>query len=174
MSKVYANGIPLDTISGNVQVISPPHEAVHNGTHFTASWTGTTATSLNTLVITGTAGTGIIHFVAEADGNKAFTFQLWEAPTATGGTAITSYNNARISANTSPVTITKNPTVTTVGTTLLEAHTVGSSNPISRIGGDARHSNEWNLKASTKYLLRATAVSAGTVITTRLPYYYRK
>lgn len=173
MAKVYANGIPLDSISGNIQIIEPSHEAVHSGTHFTATWEGTTGTTLNTLITTGTAGTGIIHFVAEADGNKAFTTKLYEAPSATGGTVVTSYNNNRLSSNASPVSIKKNPTVTTVGT-LLDQQRVGSNSPATKIGGGARHTNEWDLKASTKYLIRHTAVSAGTIIVTRLPYYYRK
>jgi hypothetical protein len=174
MPRGFSNTNPIDTVSGNMLILEPEHGAIHDGVHFTASWSGTTATTLNTLITTGTARSGIIHFAAEADGNKAFTFELWESPTATGGTAVTSYNNSRLSSNTTPITITKNPTITTVGTTLLEAQRVGSSNPASRIGGGAKHSNEWVLKASTKYLLQVTAVSAGTIVITRMPYYYRK
>ena len=170
----YIDKIPIDIKSGNVLILEPTHGAIHDGVNFNATFAGTTSTSMNMMVTTGTAGSGYIHFTASVEANKAFTFNFCEAPTATGGTAITSYNHLRSSAVTSPVTVTKNPTVTTIGTTILESHIVGATNPASKVGGGAEHKNEWLLKPSTKYLLNVVDATATTAVIIAANYYYRK
>lgn len=169
----YIDKVPIDVKSGNVLILESTHGAVHDGVNYNVTFSGTTSTSMNMMVTTGTAGSGYIHFTASAEANKAFTFNFCEAPTATGGTALTSYNHNRNNTTASPVTVTKNPTVTTIGTTILEAHIVGATNPASKIGGGSSHKIEWLLKPSTKYLLNVVAATATTAVIIAANYYYR-
>lgn len=169
---------PTEAISKSLKIIDPVHGVIHDGTHFTACHQVSvgTGTAVTVLIKTPLATTGkYIHFVANVESNKEITWELSEAPNASGGTALASNNNNRLTANTDPVVLTHTCTYTSSGT-ILESHTAGSGTgvpSVSKTGGGTEARNEWLLKPDTFYLVRAIAKNADTVINIVLPYYYR-
>ena len=170
--------MPIDPISGNRLILEPEHGAIHAGTHFTITYPRlvSSAASVSSVFFTtpATSASKYIHFVCGIESDKAATWTLSEGATASGGSALTSYNNHRDNANTSGVVAVGTPTITTVGT-ILETHIIGTAgNPNSVTGGGADARNEWLLKPATSYLIQitVTAVTTNTVI--NIPYYYRE
>jgi hypothetical protein len=169
--------LPVDPISGNRLIIEPEHGAIHDGVHFTLDYykelvsVGSTSTVMFTSPATATSQ--FIHFVCGVEADKAIDWYLHEGTTASGGSAITAYNNHRTSTNTNPVTIVANPIVTSNGT-ILEQHIAGSaSTPQSNTGGGVVARNEWLLKPATNYLIRVVGTVATTKSVINAPYYYR-
>lgn len=167
--------IPRDSISGNVKIIDPVHEVVHQGKHFTATHLVKvgTGTAVSVMMTTPAASVGYIHFVCSVSADKLVTWTLSEAPSATGGSALVALNNDRNSSTANPTTLAHTVTYTSAGT-IMETHIVGSaSTPQSKTGGLAEARNEWILKPSTKYLIYAIAAEADTNVKINLPFYYR-
>ena len=170
--------LPQDLTSGNVLIIEPEHGVIHEGAHYTVSYDTTVAGSgsVTSLLITTPAASEdkYLHFVCSVNADKKVIWTLSEAPEATAGSVLTSYNNNRaMTSSTSPATVTANPTITSVGT-VLETHIVGSaSTNQSKVGGNANARNEWVLAAATKYLLRVVTTEATTEVDMTIPYYYR-
>jgi hypothetical protein len=89
-------------------------------------------------------------FTVEAD--KGIYWVIGEAPNATGGSAITVYNNDRASATTSGSVFLGNTTYTSSGT-ILTQHVTGANGAPSI---DANARNEFLLKSNTNYLVYVT------------------
>ena len=172
------NVYPQDGLSGNIKTIDPVHCMIHDGVHFTASHQVTigTATAATVLFQTPASSQSMtIHFVCGVEADKEVTWTLSEAPNASGGSALVSYNNNRKSDITSPATLTHTPTYVSSGT-VLESHVAGSgtgSPASSKVGGESENRNEWDLKNDTLYLIRVAALNATTIVNIVIPYYYR-
>jgi hypothetical protein len=169
--------LPIDPISGNRLIIEPEHGAIHDGVHFTLDYykdlgsVGSTSTVMFTAPATAT--NQYIHFVCGVESDKAVDWYLYEGTSASGGSAITAYNNHRLSENLNPVTIVANPIVTSNGT-ILERHIAGSaSTPQSNTGGGVVARNEWLFKPATNYMVMIVASTATTKSVINAPYYYR-
>jgi hypothetical protein len=166
--------LPIDGISGNQLVLEPEHGAIHGGTHYVATlYDADLDSSSMSVMITTPVNSTYIHFIADVEANNSGVWTFSEAPNATGGTAMVSYNNKRTETTASPATITSNPTITSVGT-VLDRFIIGADGPGSNgSGGAVGHRNEWLLAPETKYLVQFTADNDNTKVVIRMPYYYR-
>ena len=145
-------------VSGSLVTIDVVHYHIHQGKHFFIDdWAAVSGagTIFDLLLITG--GTKYVHFRREFEAQDAFTFELYEAPTTSGGTGITIYNNNRISATAATVTAVSAPTVTALGT-LLQRDQLSAG---SKVGGGSVQGEDLILKQSTKYLFRFTKTNSG-------------
>jgi hypothetical protein len=169
--------LPQDPVSGNVRIIEPEHDVIHAGVHFTLDYYKLIGSvgSTSSVMITAPAlaEQKFIHFVCGVEADKAIDWYFYEDTSASGGSAITAYNNHRNSTNTNPVTIVANPIITSNGT-LLEQHIAGSaSTPQSNTGGGVIARNEWVLKPATNYMIIIVGTTATTKTVINAPYYYR-
>jgi len=162
--------LPLD--SGSRRTIEHAHHEIHEGNHFsfTRSKTMDTVTA-NTVTITAPASaSGFIHLIADIESTGAASWTFSEAPEASAGSALSSYNNKRNSATTDPTTIAGGVVWTSAGT-ILQTHYIGSTNPRSNLGGVNQGRMEWILNPSTKYGFRVANVAATCYSTINLYYY---
>lgn len=127
------------------------HHYLHQGQMYSYA-TSTTVAGSTTIyfLITAPAST-ISHFKWSASATQTSSAQFYEDATAGGGTALSTRNRNRNSSATSSVALASSPTVTTDGT-LLSAHSLVAS---KREGGELQN-DEWELKYSTKYLIKLT------------------
>lgn len=170
--------LPIDEVSGNRDIIEAEHGRIHKGAHFTLDYykllasVGSTSTVMFTSPATSTSQ--YIHFVCGVEADKAVDWYLYEGTSASGGSAITAYNNHRFSENSNPVTIVANPVVTSNGT-ILEQHIAGSATtPQANTGGGVVARNEWVWKPATNYMVMIVASTATTKSVINAPYYYRE
>lgn len=165
---------PVDQFSGCRKILDTEHATIHDGIHFTAIYTETVSTTVVTVLISTPASSTnkYIHFLCGVETDKAVSWTFSEAPNASGGTSIVSYNNNRTSSITDPVTLTSGVTYVSSGT-VLETHIMGSNNPTTKLGGNTNSRNEWLLKQNTLYLIRVVPTTAASIINVILPYYYR-
>ena len=103
--------------------------------------------------------------------NLAGVLTFAENPTINvAGTALTVFNNDRNSASVSTLTAKYDTTLTAEGT-LLSTIIIGTSNPKTQIGGNARMSAEWILKANEDYALAFTADNNSTIVSMVAEFY---
>ena len=152
--------VVIHPLSGFGICTTPPEaRSLNEGLSFIANISGTQAAASSTLSILATnPATGVHHLVVECESKKAGTFTLSESPnaTATGSSAITAANLNRRSSNTNTLTVVGNGTYTSSGT-VLETHVIGSTS------GPNIRTQEYILKASTKYLARFVAAGTTTL-----------
>jgi hypothetical protein len=145
-----------DILNGQV-TLSGPHYRVHEGKSFMASYRtpdGSNVVDNGYLDIVLMPVTGVnAHLTFEAAaGNNAELF-FYEGPTTTGGTVITPRNMNRTFSDQTHMYIKHTPSVTTLGTLLLNAVRTFGTMPFGA-GGTARDDTEFICAAATKYLLR--------------------
>lgn len=156
----------FDEVTGAALTIDIVHHEVHEGEMFHAAYTnGSVSNTANADFQLTTGADKEAHSTFEVFAGGQVTVYLYEAPTTSGGTAIAAYNMKRISTNTPTATCVHTPTVSSVGTVPLVNGRIlpGGTSPTTRVGGGLRVGVEWILKPSTKYLLRATNTSGGTI-----------
>lgn len=149
--------------------IDTEHDKVHLGLLFNFSHT----VNLNNGVsrrISFTTGTQTEHTVFYLLADYQMQFTVYEGSTTTDGTTITELNHSRSSANTSLCTVAQVTTFTTAGTTMFGPLIFGST------GGSAAsliipRTNEWILKASTKYVFELTSLQNNNDITLVVDHY---
>jgi hypothetical protein len=154
---------PTDKYGGRITVDSP-HAVNHSGRHWEASHTVSvgTATAASILITNGSYDS---HFVFAVMATNAVTYAFSEAPNASGGTPVVSYNNNRPHGiGSSPITVTHTPTYVSSGTVLqnFAVGTAGLGNSTGGGAGEAR--NEWILDPGVLYLVRVTALNAATTV----------
>jgi hypothetical protein len=164
--------LPLDDRSGARVCIDYPHHEIHEGNHYTVAYSKTiNSGSVSSIMITTSAlSSGVVHLVAISESSLAGTWLFAEGTSASVGSALTVFNNNRISANTSGTVIVGSPTVTTVGTTL-ETHVIGADSGASRTGGTAENRGEWILSASTSYIIQFTSSAASNPVNLMFSFY---
>jgi hypothetical protein len=138
-----------------------PHQQIHFGNHYEIqNWEDVTGagTSFDIRITTPDTAT-YSHFVFHFQTEDEFTTTLYEGAAVSGGTAVGIYNSNRNSSNTSGLTITTGPTVTSVGTQIRSWKTgAGTGNQ----GTSTNGRNEIILKRNTSYLFRFTRAVSGT------------
>ncbi len=149
-----------DTYNCAFVSIDKAHHMVHAGQSFTVSHTADVAGAgtLDFLIVAPNTSARA-HITAEVDVELETDMKLYEAVTATAGTALPAYNRDRNSAKTATVVITHTPSNITEGTTIIRANHMGSG---KSYGGGERATHEFILKQNTKYLLRFKNESANT------------
>jgi hypothetical protein len=164
--------LPLDDRSGARVCIEYPHHEIHEGNFFTVAYSKTiNSGSVTSIMITTSAlSAGVVHFIAQVEASLAGTWIFAESTSASVGSALTAYNNNRLSSNTSGTVIVGSPTITTTGTTL-ETHVVGTDAPSTRTGGSSDSRGEWILAASTSYIVHFTSSAASNATNLVLSFY---
>jgi hypothetical protein len=143
----------LDTITHSLQYVDYAHHEIHSGSSFTVCHTADIGNGANMDVqITTPNTTTWAHLVYEFEGESEFDFNIYEAPTTTGGTTLDIFNRNRNSAATSTLSAVHTPSVSGTGTRINCFH-AGSG---KTIGGGDRGTHEFILKQNTKYLFRIT------------------
>jgi len=166
--------LPIDTRSGARKQIDLTHSKIHDGKHFTLSYNKTlSAGSAITVMFTSpaTAVGTIVHFVGGVESPKSGVWTFSEAPEASAGSALTAYNNNRLSSNTSPLTCAGTVAWTSSGS-VFETHFLGTASPASTVGGDRTSRQEYILNYGTKYLIRFIADAATTNTVINASFYY--
>lgn len=144
----------LDFTTNAVNTVDYAHHEIHGGKHFfVKNWIDlTNGQVLDFLFVTADTlawAHMIVHFNFQAEANVAI---YEDTVVSANGTAVTSYNRNRNSANVAGALVYSTPTVTSVGT-LLSAYKAGSG---KAVGGEARGSAELVLKQNSQYLIRVT------------------
>lgn len=158
---------PFDETTGAALVIDTVHHEVHEGEMYHASHTnGSVANGANLDVLLVTGATVETHASWEVFAGGQVRIYLYEAPTTSAnGTALTIYNMKRDSLNTPEALFYHTPTVSATGSVALVNGRIlpGGTSPTTRVGGGIRSGAEWILAPGTKYLLRVTNTSGGTI-----------
>jgi hypothetical protein len=136
-----------------------PEAKVESGLVFTATHTVSVGTGTAVSVLLTVPSTDEYDFRAEVQASNTVAWTLSEAPGASGGSAITAYNNARASTETLGATVTHTATYVSSGT-VLENHAAAA--------GVQGLSGWWKAAASTLYLVRGVAANAGTTVNVNL------
>lgn len=156
---------PFDATTGAALVMETVHHEVHEGEMFHAAYTNGSVANGANLDLQLTTGAKEAHTTWEVFAGGQVTVSLYEAPTTSGGTAVTAYNLKRSSTNTPTGAVAHTPTVTATGTvTLVNGRILpGGNSPQTRVGGGIRSGAEWILKPATKYLMRVNNSSGSTI-----------
>lgn len=159
--KVDSNGnivcAQLDSSSGLLTIISDIHSKIHDGKFFTSSVLADDVADGSSLDLVLTANASYnVHARITYTAEKKSHFRLYEAPTTSGGSAVSIFDKNRDSANSSNATLVSGPTVSNVGN-LRFTHLVPAGTGRHSSGGAGTSGyEEWVLKANTKYLMRLT------------------
>jgi len=149
-----AQPLRLDKATNTIQTMSYEHHEIHAGSAFTISYSADIANGANLdLLIVTPDTTKWAHLTYDLDVELESDINIYEAATATAGSAIVAYNRDRNSATTATVVVTSTPTSITTGTTIIRSYHLGSGRSS---GGGERGTHEFILKQNTKYLFRIT------------------
>jgi hypothetical protein len=154
---------PKDSRVDGIIVIDEAHSKQHASKHFNATYyaVGSPSTAVSVLLTTPpsiASGGNIMHTLFTVEADKGIYWIVGEAPNATGGSAITVYNNDRASLVTSGSVFLGNTTWTSSGT-ILTQHVTGANGAPSI---DANARNEFLLVPNTKYLVYVIPTSTTT------------
>ena len=159
---------------GAQATIEYAHYKLHAGKHFVLSNTITGIGAGVSKYWRITAGASLApHLVTDLSATLAGTFTLYEAPTLNAGapgTAYTPINSNRNSLTAATASCAYNEGVTADGTQLWSVDVGAASGPV-RIGGGSSSRNEVILRLSTIYVVRFTAIGAGTSATCNMMWY---
>lgn len=163
--------LPLDAHGARTTIDSVHHE-IHEGDHYTAFLYDGEVDSTSTLsVLITVPAAGEMHLVGLVKSSLGGSFTWSEAPNASGGSAITPYNNNRQSTNAATLVVTSNPTFVSAGTVLLQTDVGATGNPTQAAGGNFAARQEWILAQSTLYLLRFVSATNDAKVTLILEWY---
>lgn len=151
-------------------------DAIYNGIGFDVSGTGTIASgaSASFMAIVGDTSLHFHGFEIKSSAGLV-TVELFEAPTTSAnGTAKTPLNKNRNSTTVSKTLVYMNPTITANGTLLATRQILQVGGGAHIEGGEASISSEWILKPNTKYIIKITNSSGGSINFSSSFYYYEK
>ena len=150
----------IDASTQAQTTIDYEHHEIHSGSSYTADREVNLANgaSMDILLITPNT-TKWAHLIYEIEAQAEMQFYIYEAPTATAGTAMTIINRNRNVTNPATVTLSHTPTGITPGTTIIRKYHMGAG---KAFGGGARSAHEFVLKQNTKYLIRMTNLTVTT------------
>ncbi len=145
--------------------ISGDHAYIHKGRGYVAAGSATVNTGAETtlLLTTPASSSAYVHYRPStvASVSSPVTVTLYEAPTATGGSAGTPTNRNRNSDRAATV-VYKYGASYSSGGTVLDISSVGSGgNPVSRSGGASGQDLEFVLKPETTYAIRIVNPAGG-------------
>lgn len=168
-SDVHTSRTSLNFSDKGVAVIATDHRHLHDGTSFHASGQTTKNNGQTYVLHLITPSSGEVHLVWQVRASGEANVKFYETPTKTnnGTTLATSVvNRNRGSSTATTLALYHTPTTSNVGTLLTQQH-FGSG----RTPGVARGASEWELKASTSYLLILTSEAASNDISWMLDWY---
>lgn len=155
--------IKLDGSTQDIQVVEHEHAEIHSGDHYNycdyalAQGLG----AIIEFVFTTPNTTLWTHLVFEVFSSTGATIELYEGTTTVaGGTTITPRNNNRNSANTSSITLIKDPASIGGDGTRAAGFLAGAG----RTAGVVIRDREYVLKQNEAYLVRVTSLAASNNI----------
>lgn len=156
-----------DGLTDAMAGVSYEHHEIHEGSHFVASFVGAplaASTSSSVLILTGAKS---LHLTGNINSDQAGRVMFYEGCTVSGnGTTLPSYNNNRLSANSSTSQFFTGPTVVTTGSEIFTEFSGGR-----RATGFIDRSREFVLKANEKYLFRYQSDVASNTASAVLEWY---
>lgn len=153
----------LDDSTNSIQTIEYEHHEIHSGSHYNYCDYSLNESSgaIIEFVMTTPNTTKWVHLAFEVSSSEGATIELYEGTTGvTGGTTITPRNNNRNSANTSDVTLVKDPSAITSDGIRASGYLAGGG----RTAGFAERDREFVLKQNTAYLVRITSLAVSNDI----------
>ncbi|MCF7861162.1 hypothetical protein K9M79_02865 [Candidatus Woesearchaeota archaeon] len=154
----------IDSSTETLQTINYEHHEIHSGSHYNyCDYDITPLGSGDTIefILTTPDTTTWTHFSFQVFSSTGATIELYEGASGiTGGTAITPRNNNRNHADSSTITLLKDPTAITSDGTRAAGFLAGAN----RDGGSIERDKENVLKQNTIYLLRITSLAASNNI----------
>ena len=159
----------LDSSTHSAQIVDYEHHEIHSGSHYFVAGqeTEASAATIEFIVVTPDS-TSWSHMTFEIVGSGDTTFAIYEGASGiTGGSSTTPLNNNRNSANTSGLTLTKDPTSITSDGTLIYEQRVGSNRQAGLLG----RGQEIILKQDETYLFRVTSNAASNNISYKAEWY---
>jgi hypothetical protein len=156
-----------ELLKGADQVaIEYEHWKVHDGQVFNFSFANSLAGAAvqDILIVVGAKQP---HIKIAVSAEAALKVQFYEsavvATTTSYGTTISAYNMTRDATNTPTTAFFLCAAATIAASTLLDTVIIGTTGtPTTRVGGEAAHKVEWELKTSTLYAIRMTNLASGT------------
>ena len=174
--------VRIDASTNTLQTIEYEHHEIHSGSSFTCGHSETAPTDTNDRTVIGfltPGGTKYLHITVSASATAISVARIREAPdyTADSGTTLPIYNRNRVgSPNESIVLdISQNPDTANSatywehddanlpsenGTIIAEIPLGSATSPVKSVGGTARATQEWVLKASTFYTFEVKSLDA--------------
>ena len=154
----------LTDIDGANVGIEHSHYEVHKGRMFVTTHKFSSVADSGTgeiLVVCDNSWNPHIDLMIYCDGKHEI--DIFEQPTVTSnGTAVSSPNMDRRSANTTNTNFYHTPTTTADGTQILNLIGGGGSSVFTRVGGEAKLGSEFIFKEGYTYLIRITNNSGNT------------
>jgi len=150
----------IDRATETLQIITYEHHEIHAGSHFyICSFETLDDGDSADFAVTTPNTAKWAHMTFQVEGTSQTEFYIYEGSAVTGGTATTPLNNDRNSANTSDLTIAKNPTVNTLGTMIYSQSKglVGATPSKADSEGVVTREREIILKQNTTYIFRITS-----------------
>jgi len=150
--------VQMDAVTNALISIAQEHHEIHEGAHYFYADYALSQSSGSTreFVLTTPNNTKWIHLVWSVYAGDGATVELYkDASGITGGTSITPVNNNGNSANTSGVTLVKDPTSITSDGNRAAGYLAGAG----RVAGDTKRTNEIMLEQNTIYLVRITSLA---------------
>lgn len=146
------------------------HAKIHGGESFVATHSVSvgTATAVSVLITPPMSERIHLDYSVEATNSGTWTFS--EAPGASGGSALVSFNRDRDSSNSSGVLISHTVTYASSGT-VMESHCIGTAGHGDSSGGSGQSRHEFVLSTTKQYLLRFVAFNAATNVAVNLSFY---
>ena len=156
------NDIEIDEDIGGLLVTPIEHNLVRDGVVFS---------TFHSFLLTAAATSKWLHlkipvthnchirwrFMSEAK----IDYYIYENPTLTNdGTAISTFDMNRVTANTANVLVYHTPTITNVGT-MIDNGMIGTSGFLFDSGGSVSQMEDWILKGNESYLIGANNNDAG-------------
>ena len=167
----YGNDVDsiLDGNTNAVKMISYEHHEIHDGSSFTTDFSVDLANGASMDVqLTTPNTTAWAHMIYTCYTEAEAEFNLYEAPTTTGGTGLVEQNRDRNSATAATVVAVHTPSVSGTGTLIRTKH-YGTG---KTQGGQVHETDEWILKQNTKYLFRLTnATTSANYCTLMISWY---
>jgi hypothetical protein len=167
------NKANIDRASGSIQMIDYAHHEIHEGDTYSITGQVTLASGnvkdfLFAVPTSETAEGKRPHIVATIRSSGEANFMGYEGTvTSSLGGAITAFNHDRGSSNTSAITVSNTPTMSTTGTAIFEQHFGGGQN----IPGTGRAENEWILAHNTNYLFTIKSEAASNDVSWTFNWY---
>jgi hypothetical protein len=152
----------IDIATHSLQTIEYEHHEIHAGSHYFICDYDSSIANNETIefVLTTPDTTSWTHMSLDFSSILGVSLEVYEGASAiVGGTSVTAINNNRNSANTSGMTILKDPTSITDGTRI-----AGFLAGANRTGGFQQRDREIILKQNTTYLFRFTSLANSNAI----------
>jgi len=167
--------IPYNPSSPHVETIEREHYEIHEGNHYKCQdYDDDVDSGVSKFWHVKSPNTSIrVHLCYKIITSKNGLLEFFEDATfSNSGTTLTVFNNNRNSTNTTTTEIFKDPIITASGTRI-DVNVLGTDGTgvAGAVGGSSKRTDEIILKSGTSYILKITALSNDTRISSCFSFY---